>query len=474
MQKIHFIDRDRELNFLKEMQSKTGGLVIIYGRRRIGKTELIKQFISNKNHLYYLADKRGTEINARNMARLAAEIFDEISPVVENFDDVFRFIAKRAKGKFIVVIDEFSYLVEKDSSIPSVFQVIVDEIIRGKDILLILSGSSISMMYHGTLSYKSPLYGRKKGEWKLDTLDFKEAIKFFPGAGIEKAIELYAIFGDIPSYLVGLEPSKTMKEIIINTVLRKGSRLYREPEFLLKEELREPSRYISIFEALASSAKLSEVASKAEVPAKDMPKYFKVLSNLELIRKEVPVTEKKTKNSHYFINDNLFYFFFRFANPNISFLEEGREEEVYKKIEPSLIQLFSTAFEDVVRECIPGFLNFHTESIGRWWGYSKKEGIRREEEIDVVALNQTKKKIAFIECKYSHLDYKRALEIIKDLKRKAGIVKWYNNQRIELFGIAAKEIEGKERLREEGYLALDLEDIEGIIKNYPSRTRPHS
>lgn len=464
MQKIKFIDREKELSFLHNMLGKSGGLVIIYGRRRVGKTELIKQFISDKHHLYYLADKRGTEINAKNMARLAAETFNEMPPVVENFDDVFKFIVKRVHEKFIVVIDEFSYLVEKDNSIPSVFQKIVDEIIRGKDILLILSGSSISMMYQGTLSYKSPLYGRRLGEWKLDPLDFKDAIKFFPGASLEKAIELYTIFGDIPSYLVDIEPSRTIEDNIINTILRKGSRLYREPEFLLKEELREPSRYISIFEALGSSAKLSEVASKADVPAKDMPKYFKVLSELELVRREIPVTEKKTKNSHYYINDNLFYFYFKFANPSVSFLEEGREEEVYKKIEPSLIQLFSKAFEDVVRECIPGFLDFQVESKGRWWGYSRKEGVRSEEEIDVVALNQAEKKIAFIECKYSNIDYKRAQEIIKELKRKAKIVKWHNKLRMELFGVAAKEIDGKERLREEGYLALDIDDIERVMK----------
>src|SRR5659263_39921 len=463
MQKINFIDRDKELNFLHEMLGKAGGLVIIYGRRRVGKTELIKQFISGKNHLYYLADKRGTQINARNMAKLAAEYFDYMPPVVENFDDVFKFITKRTTGKFIVVIDEFSYLVEKDGAIPSVFQKIVDEITKGKEILLILSGSSISMMYQGTLSYKSPLYGRRIGEWKLDPLDYKDAIKFFPGASIEKAIELYAIFGDIPSYLVDIEPSRTIKENIIDNILRKGSRLYREPEFLLKEELREPSRYISIFEALSSSARLSEVASKADVPAKDMPKYFKVLSNLELVRKEVPVTEKKTNNIHYYINDNLFCFYFKLANPSISFLEEGREEEVYKKIEPSLMKLFSTAFEDVVRECIQAFLDFQADSKGRWWGYSRKEGVRSEEEIDVVVLNQTEKKIAFIECKYSRLDYKKALEIINDLKRKTKIVKW-NKQRMEFFGVAAKQIDGKERLREKGYLALDFDDIKRVMR----------
>jgi len=464
MQKINFIDRDRELNFLEELHSKKGGLVVIYGRRRVGKTELIKQFITGKNHLYYLADKRGTEINSRNMARLAAETFNEMPPVIENFDDVFKFIVKRTDEKFIVVIDEFSYLVEKDSAIPSVFQAIVDEIIRGKDILLVLSGSSIRMMYKGTLSYKSPLYGRRIGEWKLNPLYFKDVIKFFPGAGLEKVIEIYAIFGNIPSYLEDLDVSLPIKENIINSILKKGSKIYREPEFLLKEELREPSRYISIFEALGSSTKLSEIASKAGVPAKDMPKYFKVLSDLELVRKEVPVTEKKTKNTHYYINDNLFNFFFKLANSYISLLEEGREEETYKKIESSLQLLISTAFEDVVREEIAAFLDFHVERTGRWWGYSRKDGIRFEEEIDVVAINQIEKKIAFIECKFSILNDKNALKVISDLKRKAKIVKWHDRQRKEIFGIAAKKIDGKEKLREEGFIALDFEDIETVLK----------
>lgn len=205
------------------------------------------------------------------MVRLAAEAFGELPVVVKNFDDVFRFISKRINEKFIVVIDEFSYLVEKDAAIPSVFQAVVDEIIKEKEILLILCGSSIGMMYNSTLSYKSPLYGRRIGEWKLNALDFKDVIRFSPDASFEKAVELYAIFGNIPAYLAVLDASKTAKENLMNALMRKGSRLYREPEFLLKEELREPSRYISIFEALGGSTKLSEVASK----------YYQSLSLLE-------------------------------------------------------------------------------------------------------------------------------------------------------------------------------------------------
>ncbi len=144
-------------------------------------------------------------------------------------------------------------------------------------------------------------------------------------------------------------------------------------------------------------------------------------------------------------------------------MEEGREEEVYKKTEPFLQSLYSKAFEDVVRESIASSLDFQPESIGRWWGYTRKEGRRIEEEIDVVAINRKEKKIALIECKYGNLDYRSALQIIMQLKRKAGLVKWYNKQRKEFFGVAAKEIDRKERLREEGYAAIDFEDLNRVF-----------
>lgn len=465
MQKIKFINRKRELRFLDNMYSKTGGLVVIYGRRRVGKTELIKQFITGKKHLYYLADKRGTQINAKNMTRLGAEVFDELPVEVSNFDDVFKFISKRMNEKIVVVIDEFSYLVEKDSTIPSVFQLIVDEIIKEKEILLILSGSNISMMHNGTLSYKSPLYGRRIGEWNLKPLNFKELTGFFPGMNIEKAIELYSIFGNIPAYLDKIDTSKTVKENILNVLMRKGSGLYREPEFLLKKVLREPSRYISIFEALGSSAKLSEIASKSNVPAKDLPKYFKVLSELELIRKEIPITDAGSKMSHYYINDNLFYFYFKFLYQYISLLEIGEEEDVYTKIKPSFQLIFSKAFEDITREFILTLPDFSVMNTGRWWGYTKEKGTRIEKEIDVIALNDRDNSIVFVECKYSFLNYKKALRVILDLKKKSEFVKWHNQQRNEIFGIAAKKIEGKEKLREAGYIAMDFYDFEKIIRN---------
>ncbi|MEM2584636.1 MAG: ATP-binding protein, partial [Thermoproteota archaeon] len=203
-----FINRKQELEFLEEKFSDKRQLIIIYGRRRVGKTELIKQFCKNKDHLYFLADRRGSLLNAERFANIAAEHFGDVPPKARSFDDVFTYIAKRLdERKIVIVIDEFSYLVEKDDSIPSVFQLIWDEILKDKNIMLILCGSLVSMM-ESILSYRSPLYGRRTGQWKLSPLRFNQAKKFFSNYSIEQKVEAYSILGGIPFYLNTFDDKK--------------------------------------------------------------------------------------------------------------------------------------------------------------------------------------------------------------------------------------------------------------------------
>jgi AAA+ ATPase superfamily predicted ATPase len=188
-----FVDRKEELEFLEREFTDTGlKVIILYGRRRVGKTELINQFCKDKPHIYFLADKRGTQINAREFAAHLARYFNDITPEVRNFDDAFIYILKRTEDrKLIVAIDEFAYLVEKDDSIPSVFQKIVDVHLKGTNTYLILCGSSISMM-EGILGYRSPLYGRRTGQWKVTPLRFKDSWSFLPRYSLEEFIEAFS------------------------------------------------------------------------------------------------------------------------------------------------------------------------------------------------------------------------------------------------------------------------------------------
>lgn len=439
-----FVNRVEELEFLNRAYQEGGRqLVVIYGRRRVGKTELLNHFSKDKNAVYFLADKRGTEINADRFAIVCANHFSDIKPSAKNFDDIFVYIKNRVKNeKLIVIIDEFSYLVEKDESIPSVFQLIFDEILKDTNVFLVLCGSSISMMYKGALSYESPLYGRRTGEWNLAPMKFNDVKKFYPSASFEEAVMIYSIVGGIPAYSLHFGKDNLF-ENIKSKMLTKGEFLYNEPEIMLREELREPSTYFSILEAMASSAKLTEIANAARVPANDMPKYLKVLESLELVRKENPVTEKKTKKSLYFIKDNFFNFWFRFVYPKKSELEAGRLDEVLSLIKRDFNSYVGFAFEKICKEYLEEKKPVSFSKLGKWWNgsFDKKTMLKKNVEIDIVALDESAKVILFGECKWTdELDGARVLD---RLKEKAKNVRWNEGERTEYFAVFAKSFSKK-------------------------------
>jgi AAA+ ATPase superfamily predicted ATPase len=453
-----FINREQELKFLEEKFKNNRQMIILYGRRRVGKTELIKQFCKNKEYIYFLADKRGTILNAERFAKISAEHFGDIPPKVKNFDDVFTYIARRLNGrKIVIVIDEFSYLVEKDNSIPSLFQLIWDEILEEKNLMLILCGSTVSMM-EDLLSYKSPLYGRRTGQWKLMPLRFNESIKFFPKYSMEEKVKAYSILGGIPPYLNAFDDRKDVYTNIEEKILTKGEILYEEVEFLFREELRDYSTYLSVLEAIArGNTRLSEIANYSKIQAKDLPKYLSMLMKLDLIEKISPVTEKKkTKRTIYKIKDNFFDFYFRFVYPFKSELELGNTKKVMSIIKKDINAFFGKKFEDISREFLyemnfKGLLPFKFSDIGSWW--------EKDKEIDIVAFDKEEKKILFCEVKWEDLNTNEVEEIFENLRKKAESVKWFNKMRKEYFCLIGKRIKDKKYLRKKGYLVFDLDDF---------------
>lgn len=453
-----FINRQEELEFLTRIyEKKDKQLVILYGRRRIGKTELLTHFSLDKKAIYFLADKRGTLNNAQRFALMCSEYFKDLNPEIKNFDEVFQYIKNRIKEeKLIIIIDEFSYLVEKDDSVPSVFQLIFDEVLKHTNIFLILAGSSISMMYKGTLSYESPLYGRRSGEWMVKSMSFDHIRKFYDNWKLEELIKVYAVVGGIPAYAVHFN-GKEIFEAIKNCILTKGEYLYNEPEILLKEELRDPSTYFSILEAMVSAAKLTDIANAAKVPAKDMPKYLKVLEDLEIIYKIIPVTEKKSKKTLYFIKDNFFSFWFRFIYPKKSELEASKIKEVLEFIKKDFNSYVGRIFEQICHEYLKQKVIIPHTKIGKWWGYSRdeKNKERRMEEIDLITIDERTKNILYGECKWQeNVD---AQNILQTLKKKASLVKYEKNK--EFFILFAKSFKEKKNLGENVFL-FELKDLE--------------
>ncbi|MFN3740149.1 MAG: ATP-binding protein [Thermodesulfovibrionales bacterium] len=435
---MEFIDRERELESLKKFwQKKEAQLIVIYGKRRVGKTELIKQFIKDKPHIYFLAQKINEYENLKLLGEAVGEYFDDDILKRKGFESwkwFFEYLKKNIKKQMVLVIDEFPYLAEVNKGISSVFQSGWDEYLKDTPLFLILCGSSISMMEEEVLSYKAPLYGRRTGQIFLKPFSFLEAKRFYPNVSFERCLELYSIAGGNPSYLKRFNPKIPFDINLKENVLQPEAFLYNEVEFILREELREPRNYFAILKAIAlNKNKVSEIVNETGLPKGILHKYLFILEDLHIIQKEVPVTEKnplKSRKGIYKLQDQFFKFWFKYILPNKGNIEEGKVDFVLKKIKGDLHLLLAENYEKVAQEIIRDYEDrfFPIIKIGRWWD--------RKEEIDIVALNEEENKILFGEVKWSSKPV--GTDIYYNLKEKARKVESKSDKRYEYFCLFSK------------------------------------
>lgn len=427
---IEFINREDELKTLnKWWAQKKAHLVILYGKRRTGKTELIKRFIKDKPSVYFLADKVSDKDNLKMLSRSAGGFFGDKHIESQGIDNWYVFFdyLKTKNTRMVLVADEFPYLAESNNAISSVFQKGWDEYLKDTNIFLILSGSSIGMMEKETLSYKAPLYGRRSGQILLQGLRFKNFRKFFPAKRFDELLKIHTVTGGIPAYILQFSRKPSFESALKENIFNIHSYLYNEVEFILKEELREPRTYFSILKAIAfGKRKFGEIVNETGLQKNIIMKYLHVLEDLHLIKKEVPVTEEtalRSKKGLYFISEQFFIFWFNYIFPFKSELELERYESVFSELNKSFNSLVSLNYEKVSREIItdnsPKIFPFLR--IGRWWDNS--------DEIDIVALNEKEKSILFGEAKWSNKPV--GINIFKDLKRKSQKVNWSKEKRRE-------------------------------------------
>ncbi len=360
------------------------------------------------------------------------------------------------KDKLILVIDEFPYLIESNRAIPSIFQKIWDLILSEREICLVLLGSSISMMEDYTLDYRAPLYGRRAAQLQLQPLKFKYLSKFLPYA-MADLVRVYGVTDGIPLYIQKFDPRLDFDENLRENVFRVGKFLYQEAEMLLKEELRETARYFAILKAIAyGKHKFGAIANFTELDKSIISRYLANLAAIRLIRKEYPVTQKKEmRNARYVFNDNYLNFWFRYVYPYRSLIEEGRTERLFDIVKDDFNSYLGFVFEKVCSEFLwdqDQELPFAFTKLGRWW--------QKDKEIDVVALNEKQKTVAFFEVKWRDLALGEAKRIITELKNKSEYVDWNKGERVEYFGLIAKRLAGKSELLEEGYLCYDFGDMQ--------------
>jgi|Deesub1362A_J573_1020465.scaffolds.fasta_scaffold02719_7 hypothetical protein len=439
-----FINRERELRALENFwKSSTSQLVVIYGKRRVGKTELIKKFIEKKPAIYFLADNLPENINLRLLGRIVGEFFNDNFLAETGFKEwyqFFQYLKDNVQKRIVLVIDEFPYLSHANKAISSIFQKGWDEYLSKLPIFLILCGSSISMMESETLAYKAPLYGRRTGQLFIKPFLFSEASQFFSHRSMEDCLRFYTIVGGIPAYLKQLNPNLSPRENIVNEVLSPDKLLYHEVEFILREELREPRNYLSILKAIAFSRnKFSEIVNETGIEKSALHKYLFILEDLQLIEKEVPVTEKnpiRSRKGRYRLQDQFVKFWFTYVFPFKSELELGNTAPVLKKLNESFEILVAQTYEKVAQEILRDYSNeiFPFMRVGRWWD--------KNEEIDLVALNDETNEILFGEVKWSNKPV--GTNIYRDLKKKALLVNWGKTDRKEYFCLFSRSGFSKE------------------------------
>lgn len=420
---IPFVGRKKELDALNAEWRRGNSFVVIYGRRRVGKTALIKQFIQQKPALYFLASKESEALNRDRFAQQAAAFTANPLLASATFDDwrpIFQAIAnEKLDEPYVLVIDEFPYLVSANKAMPSVMQYIWDEIIANTNAMLILCGSSVSMMRDEVLSRESPLYGRRTSQMRLGPLSFSEVAGAFPEASFESIMDIYTITGGIPKYLEFFNPNQSTQEAIRENVLSTTGYLLEEPEFLLSEETRGTVTNLSILRAVAlGNRKVSEIARFLQRKSTDLSAYLTSLTMLGFLTRRVPFCEAypdRSKNGLYAVSDAFMLFWLTYVQPFRGELELGNmqpsEEAMARTFHSQLVaQMFEQVSSQALAQlCSEHVLDFTPSRIGGYWNRTGTI------ELDVCAVDNTRGSVFLGECKYRqnkpvHLDDLASLE----------------------------------------------------------------
>lgn len=402
-----FIGRDKELNALDKLyKSNKFEFVVIYGRRRVGKTALINHFIDDKKAIYFMGVESNEKQNLENLSKSIMEYSSgiETDNYFSSYQAALEYVFKLAeKERVILAIDEYPYVARGSKSLASTLQLLIDKYKDTSKMMLILCGSSMSYMEDHVLAYKAPLYGRRTAQMKIMPFDFEETCRYFSNLSDEDKALIYGIVGGTPQYLIQMSDKLSVEENIKNTFLNPVSFLYEEPVNLIKQEVREPAIYTAIITAIATGySRMSEISTKVGENTNVCSGYIKNLIYLGIIRKETPYGEKASKKSIYAIEDNMFCFWYRFVMDNTSAIVRGATDLVYKRIEVQLSDYMGRVFEDICtqylwKKLLTGKSPIEFVSLGRWWGNDQK--LKCQAEIDIMG-EQDSNAALFAECKW--------------------------------------------------------------------------
>ena len=404
-----FIGRTQELNTLNRLYaSDKFEFAVIYGRRRVGKTALINEFIVDKKAIYFIGVESNAKQNLENFSQSIIEFNTGIQTNTSftSFQAALEFVFQLAeKERIILAIDEYPYVARSSKSLASTLQLLIDKHKDTSKLMLILCGSSMSYMEDQVLAYKAPLYGRRTAQMKIQPFSFEETCHYLSGMSNEDKALMYGIVGGTPQYLLQVNNKLSVEENIKNIYLNPMSLLFEEPINLLKQEVREPAIYTAIITAIATGySRMSEISSKVGEDTNVCATYLKNLVALGIVQKETPYGEKASRKSIYSIEDNMFRFWYRFVLENNALIARGAADLAYRRIKPHLTDYMGKVFEDICTQylwklLLTGRSLVQFSSLGRWWGNDPRT--RSQTEIDIIG-EQDKDTALFGECKWTN------------------------------------------------------------------------
>ena len=462
-----FIGRKNELAILEEMyESGQFQFLTLYGRRRVGKTELLSEFASKhkENTISFSALQKNNALNLEDFSKLLQMHFDHrYIASFPNWEEAFSYYGKKAStDKNVLIIDEFPYLAEPDPSIMSILQHQIDHTWKNSKIMLVLCGSSISYMEKDVIGQSAPLYGRTTRQLELKSFDYLEAAEFFPSYSNENKLIAYGILGGIPRYLIEFETSKSIEKNLEIHLLRNGSFLNDEPQVFLRMETRESAIYNSIITAISEGMNTpTKIGGRIHEDRTKVSKYLLTLQNLRIIEKVVPCGEPdRSKTGIYKLKDNFFKFWYRFEFSNHNYYELLGPESASKEIKKNLPDYIGLIFEDICKEYLvrmakAGNLPFVPYYLGKWWGNNPY--LKAQDDVDVLGLSKDGKQGIFCECKFKNSPF-----VMEDYEDTLNAVKAFPNVKqyyLYFFSKSGFTDSVRRRAEEEGAILVETDDL---------------
>lgn len=420
-----FVGREREIDTLNKLyHQKKFQMVVLYGRRRVGKTTLISKFIEDKPAIFYTAQEANDTINLSMFSKKLYKFFGipETTGSFVDWNSAFEFLAEKAKEKqFVLAFDEFPYAAGTNKALKSILQNCIDHELKNTGLYLILCGSHVGFMENEVLGYKSPLFGRRTSQIKLEGFDYYDAAKMLQTFSVEDKIKIYSCIGGTPHYLAQINSDESFEENIKRLYFDISGYLYNEPKMLLQQELREPAMYNSIVSAIAGGAsRLNEICNKINEDSSKVIKYLQTLINLQIVKKEYPFGEDpaSSRKGVYAVSDYCYNFWYRFVFPNLPEIESGYGEIIAEhEVLGEKISAYvgKPAFEEICMQYMnrlnkTGKLPIIATSQGSWWGNDAK--LKQQSDFDLVLANRQGKQIVLGECKW-----KNSLDDVGEIKK---------------------------------------------------------